>query len=436
MAENFYNQAFELDHYDVDYSIYQKGRVQGIQQKNEDKIKTLQLILSHHKNSPYYDKAIFEIGDSYFEINQPKEAIRYYNMIADSLPNSIMHSQALIQLGLIHYNLDMNDKALKFYKQVVEEYKGTPEEKKALTGIQNTYMSMNQPDAYFAYVEQVEGVGTISATRKDSLSYVSARNVYMQNDCPNAIRQFEQYLDNFPKGSFELEARYFLANCHHREKDFMKALESYQYVLKQAKNVFTEQSLLATARIHYANKNYQSAIQRYESLKEIAETHEKRNEAIIQMMRSYYHLEEYGTLIPICKEVLTLDKKEPELIRETHYKLGKSYYHTGRYEEAISWFTKASAEVNSIEGAESKYYLIKLYFMQNQYEDAKREIFDFIELNTGHRYWLAKSFLILADIHLIQDDTFQAIHTLKSVINNYEHLTMESLQKHSKNSNP
>jgi hypothetical protein len=44
---------------------------------------------------------------------------------------------------------------------------------------------------------------------------------------------------------------------------------------------------------------------------------------------------------------------------------------------------------------------------------------DFISKNTPHQYWLAKSFLLLSDIYLQKEDIFQAKHTLRSIIDNY-----------------
>jgi hypothetical protein len=44
---------------------------------------------------------------------------------------------------------------------------------------------------------------------------------------------------------------------------------------------------------------------------------------------------------------------------------------------------------------------------------------DFIDKNSPHQYWLAKSFLLLSDIYMKNGDEFQAKHTLTSIIENY-----------------
>ncbi len=46
--------------------------------------------------------------------------------------------------------------------------------------------------------------------------------------------------------------------------------------------------------------------------------------------------------------------------------------------------------------------------------------FEFIDEFSSYDYWLAKSFILLADIYTITGDLFQAKQTLQSIIDNYE----------------
>jgi hypothetical protein len=41
-------------------------------------------------------------------------------------------------------------------------------------------------------------------------------------------------------------------------------------------------------------------------------------------------------------------------------------------------------------------------------------------MNTPHQYWMARSFILLADIYLELGDDFQARHTFQSIIDNYD----------------
>ncbi|MBN2482390.1 MAG: tetratricopeptide repeat protein, partial [Bacteroidales bacterium] len=76
-------------------------------------------------------------------------------------------------------------------------------------------------------------------------------------------------------------------------------------------------------------------------------------------------------------------------------------------------------EVTSAEGAESKYRVAEIYYQRNQPDEAENEISDFADKTTPHQYWMAKSFLLWADIFADRGDEFQAIQTLQSLIDYY-----------------
>ena len=51
---------------------------------------------------------------------------------------------------------------------------------------------------------------------------------------------------------------------------------------------------------------------------------------------------------------------------------------------------------------------------------AEDKVFKAIEQDPSYDYWVARSFLLLSDIYVKKENLFQAKHTLKSVIENYE----------------
>ena len=76
-------------------------------------------------------------------------------------------------------------------------------------------------------------------------------------------------------------------------------------------------------------------------------------------------------------------------------------------------------EVNTKEGAESKYRVADILFENEAFDEAEEEIYTFIEMNTPHQYWMGKAFLLLSDVYIAKNDEFQAIHTLQSIIDYY-----------------
>jgi TolA-binding protein len=71
--------------------------------------------------------------------------------------------------------------------------------------------------------------------------------------------------------------------------------------------------------------------------------------------------------------------------------------------------------VISIEGAESKYRVAEILFKKGSNEESEKVVTQFINQNSPHQFWMAKMFLLLADISIKKGDILQARATLQSL---------------------
>jgi TolA-binding protein len=197
-------------------------------------------------------------------------------------------------------------------------------------------------------------------------------------------------------------------------------LISLYYVIRQPRNAFTVPAVLAASRINYSSGFYAEALENYLMLYAMAEIPVNTVEAKVGKLRCYYLLEEYANTIDAARDLLRDEFIAGELKREAHYKIAKSFLAQDRFALALAEFKIVSGDARTVEGAESKYRVAELLYVRKEYEEAKVVIFDFVEQNTPHQYWMAKSFIILADIYMIEEDSFQALATLESVIDYYE----------------
>jgi TolA-binding protein len=414
-----YDKAIEIGLLDKDYALFQRGFSLGLVIRPEKKVNTLERLLAEHPESAYTDDAIFEIAKANMELQNTDRAFENYLQIVNEYPSSSYVKKSLVQLGLLAYNKDQNQEALKYYQRVVTEFPGTSEAKNSLTGIKNIYVDMNDVDSYFAYVNGLGEFADIALSEQDSLTYISAEKLYMAGDCQKSILQFNDYLTKFPDGSFILNANFYLADCYGRNENNEAALKSYNFVISKTKNTFTEQALLGAAILSFNAGDYSNALNDYVKLEQLAEVNNNLIESRVGQMRCNYLLAKNKEVIEAADKVLHTEKISQEIIREAHFKKGKAFYANKNNELALDEFRILSTEVNSGEGAESKYLICEIYFNDDQYDVAEHEIFDFASQNTSQEYWLAKTFILLADIYLKKDDKFQAQHTLKSIIDNY-----------------
>jgi TolA-binding protein len=261
----------------------------------------------------------------------------------------------------------------------------------------------------------------VSVAEQDSLTYMAAENIYIQGDCETSKKNFAEYIQKFPAGKFLLNAHFYKAECHVKADELSQALESYNFIILQLRSTFTEPALLAASRInfHYL-KDYQAALDNYTRLKGTAEVKANIQEARIGIMRCDVILEDYEKTIDASREVLADDKLSEEIQREAHYNIAGAFYELGRFVLAQEEYMEVAREVKSREGAESKYRVAEIWYIRKEYTKAAEVIFELIDLNTPHQYWMAKSFLLLSDVYLAQGDEFQASATLQSIIDYYE----------------
>jgi tetratricopeptide (TPR) repeat protein len=418
-AIEYYQYAIDIGIADTDYPLFQKAFTLGLLNKHPEKIDILTKLMDEFPGSAYIDDALFEQGKSYVYIEAPQKAIQKYQTLLDKFPNSSYCGKTLVQIGLVYYNEDQNEEAIKYFKKVVEEFPGTPEAGNAITGLKNVYVDIDDVDTYFTYVRNLKEAINISISEQDSLTYISGENLYMSGNCEKAVDALGKYIERFGQGNFLLNAHFYKAECELSLGNSEVALSSYNYVISKPKNAFTEQSALAAAQINFQLNNYSKALEYYSLLEDVAEM---KNNIIIAragQMRCSFFMENYVSTVEAAKKVLVSDKVSEELSREAWFKMAKSWYALENLEKASENFRKLTTEIKSVEGTEAKYRVAEIYYNQEQYELAEKEIYEFIDMNTPHQYWMAKILILLADVNVAKNDLFQAKHTLQSLIDIY-----------------
>ena len=102
------------------------------------------------------------------------------------------------------------------------------------------------------------------------------------------------------------------------------------------------------------------------------------------------------------------------------YVRAKAYIAQKQANKALADLKELSKDTRTVHGAEAKYLLAQLYYDTNDDKNAEKVLMNFIENGTPHQYWLARGFILLADIYIRQGDDFQARQYLTSLQNNYK----------------
>jgi TolA-binding protein len=256
-AVDFYGRAIDENSGDIEYAMLQKGICLGLSNLEQQKITTLKQLITNNPHSNLYDNALYEIAQSNVKLQNHDEAVEDLKKLIADYPQSKFTPDAYVQLALLYYNKDNNNAAIKYYKEAITRFPGSEAARDAIIGLKNIYVDLNKVDEYFAYVKSIgQTAPSVSPNEQDSLIYISAERVYMSGDCINSSKAFERYISSYSQGGFLLNAHFYKADCNYRNKEFDEAEVSFNYVLSQPVNQFTEQSLLGIARIEIQKKDY------------------------------------------------------------------------------------------------------------------------------------------------------------------------------------
>ncbi len=415
----FYDKVIDLNQLDVDYAMYQKALSQGAASKTDDKIETFKTLINNHPKSNYVDDSYFQLALAYNTKGNFPQAIETFNTLIAKFPNSQYQKTALLELGLVYNNTDQVNNALTSLKRVVSDYPNTDESKSALMNIKNIYMENNNVEEFFKYVQAIP-FANISNTEQDSITFKTAYNIYLTNDCDKSRKGFADYITKFPNGFFVAQAYFYGAECDMRNGKSTDAIKGYEYIINNAQGSSNEEkSLLVAAGIEYTNNNYDNALKYYERLKNIA--NEKNNITIASAgkMRILFNQKNYPEAISAAREFKKIDKLNISQLEESSLIIVRSAL-------AIDSLTIANNECfnllksKSEAGAEAKYTVAYIEFRRGNFDLAEKKVFELINADSQYEYWVAKSFILLGDIYVEKGNLFQAKHTFKSIMDGYD----------------
>jgi tetratricopeptide (TPR) repeat protein len=413
-----YSYAIEMKARDMDYALYQRAMAYGVQQKRELKITDLQSLSKNFPKSNYGAAGKFEMAKTMRLVGKNEEALAEFQKIINDNPNSMFAGKALAQIGLIYYEQQQNDKALEYFVKVIKRDNRTEEAQSSYVTAKNIAAKKGDTEMV-AQLAQMMGL-TVSTAYLDSVAFDNAKKLYQELNCDAAVPALDNYLSKYPQGIFVLEANFYRGECLYKKNDLDAALSSYSFIISKDKNKYTEVSLAKAAYITHSKKNYQEAVNNYLKLEEISENQRNIMDSRIGLMRCYYQLKNYEGAMQYANKLIADEKTTAEVNTEAHMTIGRSALATEKYDVALNEFSSVAASQKNEMGAEAKYQVAYIRFLQSEFAESKKLVFELIKQYQSQPYWMAKGLILLADDYKALNDIFQARHTLQSVIDNSE----------------
>lgn len=416
-AQQMYEVVLSNNLANPDYALYQKALIFGAGNRTQEKIALLQSIEQRFSASTLIPDANLEIANTYLGDEDFRSAIDPLKKIVMSRSASALHPQGFLKLGVAYFNLDNNPDALTNFKKLISSFPNSPESDVAVEYVRSIFIEDQKPAEFVEFMRQNGKI--ISYSEEDSLTYASADIRFNNNDLPNALKGYKDYLTRFPGGRYAIEANYNAAGIYNVRKEYSNALICYDYVASKAPNKFAEKSVLQAARISFFEiKNYAEAEKYFLQLKSLASQQDIQLEAMRGLLRSQFRLNKWAEAVSNAQDLVTQKGIATDDMMMANMIIAKDLQNNGENELAMSSYRTVIGLGKSEYAAEARYQVAFIIFQQNKLEEAEKAAFEVINKAGSYEVWGTKAYILLGDIYWKQKDYFNAEATLKSVAEN------------------
>lgn len=174
------------------------------------------------------------------------------------------------------------------------------------------------------------------------------------------------------------------------------------------------------AKLYIAQKKYNDAVVFLKKLETTSEYKEDYTFAINNLLLCYTEMQMPDDALSYVKLVRDNEKSSEEDKFKTGLYAGKAYLQKGDTTSAVNEFTYTVSNTKTVAAAEAKYNLADIEYLKRHYKTSQKICFDLEKELPNYDYWVAKTYILLADDYTGLKDAFQAKATLQSIIDNYK----------------
>ncbi len=419
-AETYYQKAARAYKPSADYPLYRLAQIQGLKNSRTESIGTLKSLIGNYPNSPYTEQALYELGRTYIKQEQYKDAISTYDRLIADFPHSETSRRASAERAMIYNTIGDSENAIAAYKEIIALYPNSEEAQVAMQDLKSIYVDMGRVDLYADYASVTKGAQQVNSNEIDTLAYTAAEKIYGRGNLNEAKAAFDEYIANHPDGAFKTNSYYYKGLIHYNQDEEEEALACFAQVLNYPESKYCEEAMVIAAGIHYGRMDFDNATALYKQIVAQSKDEERRNTALTRILHAAVEQNSHNEVVQYATKIEQNSNLSPELKREAIFCRAKAHLALGNNDNAIDDLDRLAEDTRTKEGAEAKYLVAQLLFDEQSYDYCEDEINEFIEMSTPHTYWMARSFILLADLYSAQGKAMEAKQYLLSLQNNYE----------------
>ena len=164
---------------------------------------------------------------------------------------------------------------------------------------------------------------------------------------------------------------------------------------------------------------HNDAYNAYSKLTDKATTTLHRTKAQQGLMRAGHALGRKQDVVNAANSLLRAGGRDTEEENETTCILATVNAELGKEDEAMKEWKKLAKDTRNEYGARAAFDIAQHQYNKGKYSDSEKTLNAFFDSNSPQQYWLARGFILIADVYVKQGNTFEAQQYLESVKSNY-----------------
>lgn len=409
----------EFDGADKIYPFYQQALAYGLSGQKKNKVNVLSRVRKSSPDAPLYCEAMYELGRAQMENGSYDAAALTFEQLRTTTSDNTFAARALIGKGMAYRNMKRYDSALDQYKQVVSLVPGSEYSEEALLAINSIYQTTGTPEKYIEFIENNGLDVGRSSSEKESIYFNTAEQIYLAGNYNQAVNYLRKYISDYPDGSRRGDATFYLADSYSRLGDKEKACACFEDALKYLKGgSFAESAALNYAVLSYGLERFEDALKGYIRLGETAQMDENKAIARLGRLRSAFACKNWAEVVDAASQIEKSSDPEAQK-REAQFTKARAFLAQSKRDEAFAIFSRLAVLTTTAEGAESAYMLIQDSFDRGDYDKAENTVYAYASKFGRQSYWMARSYIVLADTFGARGNTVQARATLESIRDGY-----------------
>ncbi len=417
-ALNSYNQARNIGSPDNDYVLLQGGVINGIQRKYADARTQLSTLIKSYPNSIYRDEALYQLGQFEIEQGNSQAAIDDLTQLITGSPTSKFVAPAYMRRAASYFNLKQYDKAVQDYNSILKEFPTHPIAQEVLIPLQDALTAAGRSGDFENYLATFKKANPDNKNL-ENIEFETAKNLYFDQPYQKAISSLTTFVNAYPQSARVQESKYYIAESNYRLKEYGIALPIYLELNQDASFAFANRVVARVAELQFRQGKYDEAVKSYHQQEKVASNKKEQYTAWSGLMESFFLLAQYDSADVYARLILEKGAVNASAQNKASLYLGKSAFARGDFETAKDEFLNTLNAAQDEYGAEAKYTLGEIFYLQKQYKQSQETLVSLNNDFSSYDLWVGKSFLLLADNYVATDDLFNARATLQSLVDNF-----------------